>query len=328
MVEAMRRHLGLGLVAMLASSAAFGTSGPFAKSLMVAGWSPGCGRPARITGAALAPAAVRPVEPARAVGSHAPRAAPGGALRHAGRRRGPARLLPGRRAHGRRHRAAHRVPRHRAGRALGVGADPAAAAPAHRRRHRAGPGRARPVLDVTGQTTPPLSGCCGGCSPPPASRATTCWPAVPPPSPRPPSRGSASPSAPCALAALGLVGVLPMDVGAPPWRSPAPASRRGWPWPSWSSWPPRSPTCSASWGPACSARPSRRSSASPRCSSPCSSPGCCSPSCRGGAAARRRGSCCSPVSWPCASASVTPARATGARDAVEDTDYDVRSTVA
>lgn len=32
MVEAMRRHVGLGLVAMLASCAAFGTSGPFAKS--------------------------------------------------------------------------------------------------------------------------------------------------------------------------------------------------------------------------------------------------------------------------------------------------------
>ena len=53
MVEAMRRHLGLGLVAMLASSAAFGTSGPVAKSLMTAGWSPGAVVLARITGAAL-----------------------------------------------------------------------------------------------------------------------------------------------------------------------------------------------------------------------------------------------------------------------------------
>ena len=53
MVEAMRRHLGLGLVAMLASCAAFGTSGPFAKSLMTAGWSPGAVVLARITGAAV-----------------------------------------------------------------------------------------------------------------------------------------------------------------------------------------------------------------------------------------------------------------------------------
>jgi drug/metabolite transporter (DMT)-like permease len=53
MVEAIRRHLGLGLVAMLASCAAFGTSGPFAKALMVAGWSPGAVVLARITGAAL-----------------------------------------------------------------------------------------------------------------------------------------------------------------------------------------------------------------------------------------------------------------------------------
>ena len=53
MVEAIRRHLGLGLVAMLASCAAFGTSGPFAKALMVAGWSPGAVVLARITGAAI-----------------------------------------------------------------------------------------------------------------------------------------------------------------------------------------------------------------------------------------------------------------------------------
>src|SRR5829696_2857111 len=49
----MRRHLGLGLVAMLMSCAAFGTSGPFAKALMTAGWSPGAVVLLRISGAAL-----------------------------------------------------------------------------------------------------------------------------------------------------------------------------------------------------------------------------------------------------------------------------------
>ena len=53
MVEAMRRHVGLGLVAMLASCAAFGTSGPFAKALMTADWSPGAVVLIRIAGAAL-----------------------------------------------------------------------------------------------------------------------------------------------------------------------------------------------------------------------------------------------------------------------------------
>ena len=53
MVEAMRRHLGLGLVAMLLSCAAFGTSGPFAKALMTADWSPGAVVLTRILGAAV-----------------------------------------------------------------------------------------------------------------------------------------------------------------------------------------------------------------------------------------------------------------------------------
>jgi drug/metabolite transporter (DMT)-like permease len=53
MVEAMRRHLGLGLTAMLLSCAAFGTSGPFAKALMTADWSPGAVVLLRISGAAL-----------------------------------------------------------------------------------------------------------------------------------------------------------------------------------------------------------------------------------------------------------------------------------
>jgi drug/metabolite transporter (DMT)-like permease len=53
MVEAMKRHVGLGLVAMLLSCAAFGTSGPFAKALMTAGWSPGAVVLSRIAGAAV-----------------------------------------------------------------------------------------------------------------------------------------------------------------------------------------------------------------------------------------------------------------------------------
>ncbi len=40
MVEAVRRQLGSGLLALLLSSATFATSGPFAKSLIEAGWSP------------------------------------------------------------------------------------------------------------------------------------------------------------------------------------------------------------------------------------------------------------------------------------------------
>ncbi|HEX6917370.1 MAG TPA: DMT family transporter [Phycicoccus sp.] len=52
MVDVVRRHLGLGLVAMLVSSAAFGTSGPFAKALITAGWSPGAVVLLRIAGAA------------------------------------------------------------------------------------------------------------------------------------------------------------------------------------------------------------------------------------------------------------------------------------
>ena len=53
MVAALRRHLGLGLVLLLLSSAAFATSGPFAKALMTAGWSPGAVVLTRISGAAL-----------------------------------------------------------------------------------------------------------------------------------------------------------------------------------------------------------------------------------------------------------------------------------
>lgn len=53
MVEAIRRHLGLGLAALLVSSAAFGTSGPFAKALITAGWAPTTIVILRILGAAL-----------------------------------------------------------------------------------------------------------------------------------------------------------------------------------------------------------------------------------------------------------------------------------
>ncbi len=52
MVEAVRRHIGVGLLALVLSSAAFGTSGPFAKSLIEAGWSPGAVVLLRIAGAA------------------------------------------------------------------------------------------------------------------------------------------------------------------------------------------------------------------------------------------------------------------------------------
>lgn len=52
MVEAVRRHIGVGLLALLLSCAAFGTSGPFAKALMAADWTPGAVVLLRIAGAA------------------------------------------------------------------------------------------------------------------------------------------------------------------------------------------------------------------------------------------------------------------------------------
>jgi drug/metabolite transporter (DMT)-like permease len=51
-VEVVRRTIGIGLVAMVVSSAAFGSSGPFAKALISAGWSPGAAVLVRIVGAA------------------------------------------------------------------------------------------------------------------------------------------------------------------------------------------------------------------------------------------------------------------------------------
>ncbi len=53
MVAAIRARLGLGLIAILASSATFGTAGPFAKALITAGWAPTTVVLLRITGAAL-----------------------------------------------------------------------------------------------------------------------------------------------------------------------------------------------------------------------------------------------------------------------------------
>lgn len=52
MVEAVRRHVGFGFVAVLLSCAAFGTSGPFAKALITTGWTPGAVVLLRIAGAA------------------------------------------------------------------------------------------------------------------------------------------------------------------------------------------------------------------------------------------------------------------------------------
>lgn len=61
MVEAVRRQFGTGLLAALLAAAAFGTSGPFAKSLIEAGWSPPLVVLIRMLGAAvvLAPFAYR-----------------------------------------------------------------------------------------------------------------------------------------------------------------------------------------------------------------------------------------------------------------------------
>ncbi|QKE85811.1 DMT family transporter [Arthrobacter sp. NEB 688] len=53
MVEAQHGRMGVGLLALVLSSAAFGTSGPFAKSLIEAGWSPSTVVLLRIAGAAV-----------------------------------------------------------------------------------------------------------------------------------------------------------------------------------------------------------------------------------------------------------------------------------
>ena len=53
MVEVVRRTIGIGVAAMLLGSFAFGTSGPFAKSLIEAGWSPGAVVLVRMAGATL-----------------------------------------------------------------------------------------------------------------------------------------------------------------------------------------------------------------------------------------------------------------------------------
>jgi drug/metabolite transporter (DMT)-like permease len=69
MVEAVRQRFGSGLLALLLSSAAFATSGPFAKALIEAGWSPPLVVLLRMTGAALVllPLALGPIRRHRRV---------------------------------------------------------------------------------------------------------------------------------------------------------------------------------------------------------------------------------------------------------------------
>ena len=285
MVEAMRRHLGLGLVAMLASCAAFGTSGPFAKSLMTAGWTPGRGGAGPDhRGRARAPARSRCGACAGSWGAmrrELPRVALYGTLAVAAAQLGYFQAVS---RHGRRHRPAHRVPRHRPRRAVGVGAHP----PDGRTGSPAVGivlalvGLAL-VLDVTGQSTPAAVRRAVG----PARRRRAGRPLrARRPSDRHPVDGLRR-ARPDRRRAVALAAARsrrgPADGGRRLDRRGRrrPASRPGWPWPSWSSWPRPSPTCSASSAPASSGRPWRRSSASPRCSSRCSSPGCCSPSCPG-----------------------------------------------
>lgn len=63
MVEAVRRQFGSGLIAALLAAAAFGTSGPFAKALIEAGWTPTLVVLIRMVGAAaiLLPFAIGPM---------------------------------------------------------------------------------------------------------------------------------------------------------------------------------------------------------------------------------------------------------------------------
>lgn len=63
MVEAVRRQFGSGLIAALLAAAAFGTSGPFAKSLIEAGWTPTLVVFIRMVGASMAllPFAIGPL---------------------------------------------------------------------------------------------------------------------------------------------------------------------------------------------------------------------------------------------------------------------------
>jgi drug/metabolite transporter (DMT)-like permease len=69
MVDAVRQRFGSGLLALLLSSAAFGTSGPFAKALIEAGWSPPLVVLLRMTGASLVllPLALGPIRRHRRV---------------------------------------------------------------------------------------------------------------------------------------------------------------------------------------------------------------------------------------------------------------------
>lgn len=63
MVEAVQHRLGSGLLAALLAAAAFGTSGPFAKALIEAGWTPTLVVLIRMIGASaiLLPFAIRPI---------------------------------------------------------------------------------------------------------------------------------------------------------------------------------------------------------------------------------------------------------------------------
>ena len=278
---------------------------------MTAGWSPGAVVLARITGAAVAPAAVRAVEPARAVGSDPPRAAPGRALRHARRRRRPARLLPGRLPDGRRHRPAHRVPRHRPRRAVGVGADPRSARTGSPASASCWPWSGSPSSSTSPARRPrPRRRAVGPARGRRAWPATTCSPARP----------TAIPST--AFAGLGLtVGAVvarasPVSSGSCRWRSATPTVEvAGAGIPAWLALAELVVVAAAfayvlgilgarllGLDPGVVRRPHRgalrgalRLAAARRAA--------------GAAAARRRRACCSRGSWPCGSASATWRRA-------------------
>jgi drug/metabolite transporter (DMT)-like permease len=213
MVEAMRRHLGLGLVAMLLSSAAFGTSGPFAKSLMTAGWSPGAVVLARITGAAiiLLPFALWSLRGQwRAIRNELPRVALYGTLAVAAAQLGY-------------FQAVSRMDvgiallieylgivlvvlwvwaltRQRPHRLTGLGIILALAGLAL-------------ILDITGQTTPPLSGVLWGLVAAAGLAGHYVLAARPTQIPSTAFAGLGLAVGAVTLALLGLVGILPMEVG-------------------------------------------------------------------------------------------------------------------
>ena len=266
------------------SSAAFASSGPFAKALDRDRLEPRRRRAradrVRGPGPARAGLVCRARGPASA-------ARPGSARRRvrcARRGGGAGRLLQRGGAHAHRRRPAAGVPRDRPGRRVGLDAQRAPARRADARSASRWPSAAWSSCSTCGGGTEHRrwSASAGGCSQRRAWRPTSSSPPGRPggcprwPSPRFGMIGGAA-----ILLGLGPAGVVPLvsirrrrcssaGLELPWWGAVARAGAAS---------PRPRHTCSARSAPAASARPWRPSSGSPRCSSRSCSPGCCSVSC-------------------------------------------------